>query len=77
MMSLSGYSPGEAECSLFRVLMLNCDTLLWGPETQGFVETASAVKKQDVVFIGIHFRDMCALFRTDSNIPAPLLRCVV
>lgn len=49
----SCYSLVEAECSLFRGLTSNCDTLLLDPETLAFEETASAVKKDKRA--GIHF----------------------
>lgn len=42
----SGYSLVGAECSLFQVLMLNCDTLLLDLETLVFEKTASAVNDQ-------------------------------
>ena len=42
---VSSYSLVEVECSFFRVLMLNCGTLLSDPETLVFAETASAEKR--------------------------------
>lgn len=44
--ALSFKSPSVAACSLFQMLMLNCDISLLDPEIPVFEETASAAEMQ-------------------------------